>query len=192
MTKISPNDIDWESETAAEQLRDILEKTSKKKSNLDHPTFENLEEEYGDELLKKFIDDDDFDEDIYKLAVEDAKRISDETNYRGSESIDDLADLVKERYPEVIFDNIKKACLNNKITPHTFRHTFATMLLNEGCDLKSVQELLGHSSVAITEIYTEITTKRKKQEHRILYRSTPFQSEQAHYSPAIDRQQSHQ
>ena len=57
---------------------------------------------------------------------------------------------------------IKKACLNNKITPHTFRHAFATMLLNEGCDLKSVQELLGHVNLSTTSIYTHITNDRIK------------------------------
>ena len=79
-------------------------------------------------------------------------------------------DNLSERYIRNIINNlVRKAGLNIKISPHTIRHTFATDMLEEGADLVTVKELLGHESLNTTSIYTHITNEQIKKTYNMAH-----------------------
>lgn len=70
--------------------------------------------------------------------------------------------MVKER--------AREAGITKRITPHMFRHSLATDLLNRGVDLRVVQEFLGHRSISSTEVYTHVASAKLRETHAKLYR----------------------
>lgn len=69
----------------------------------------------------------------------------------------------------IVKDLTEKAGINKKISPHTFRHSFATHLLEGGADLRAVQEMLGHESITTTEIYLHLDRDYLKEVHRTFH-----------------------
>ena len=101
--------------------------------------------EYAEEVLKEYLD----------------------THIRKNNEyvfLNSKGDKITDRGIRFIIDNIMdKLSIKVHVTPHVLRHTFATDMLNNGCDIKVVQELLGHSSLKATEIYTHVTNERLKE-----------------------------
>lgn len=74
--------------------------------------------------------------------------------------VNHLGNKLTTRGVEDIIDRlIKNSSVKHKISPHTLRHTFATLLLNEGMDIREVQELLGHARLSTTSIYTHVSNE---------------------------------
>jgi len=91
------------------------------------------------------------------------------TNKNGFSKKDDFR-LTTRSIQRIVKNCAKKAGIVKNVHPHTLRHSFATDLLANGADIRSVQSMLGHSSIITTQIYTHITNRRLKDIHKKFHR----------------------
>ena len=109
-------------------------------------------------------------EDVLKLYLRDGRN---QLNKNDSDFLllnQNGGDLTERGVRYILNQLIQKTSIHKKISPHMIRHSFATHLLNAGCDLLTVQKLLGHESIKATQIYTHVTTDRLKE---VYYNSFP-------------------
>ncbi|MCL1997482.1 MAG: tyrosine-type recombinase/integrase [Turicibacter sp.] len=109
---------------------------------------------------------------IIQLGSEDVLQIV-QKYYRSSLSrinkshfffVNKLSTRLSEQSVRFMLKNLSdKANIGTKITPHMFRHSFATFLLEEDVDIRYIQKMLGHSSIQTTQIYTQVSTKKQRQ-----------------------------
>lgn len=107
---------------------------------------------------------------LRKRADDDpALFIRTQTNQEDTERSDVGLRLTPRSVQRLVQKYAKQAGISKPVTPHTFRHSFATDLLQNGADLRAVQELLGHSSVTTTQIYTHVTNPQLQEIHRAFH-----------------------
>ena len=113
--------------------------------------------------IKKYLDkrSDTIDKLFISLAKENAKE--------GAKPPKAIGKITPRAVQRLMDFYKRKAGITKKITPHQIRHQFATDLLMNGADLRSVQELLGHSNISTTQVYTHITNKQLKEVHEAFH-----------------------
>lgn len=113
--------------------------------------------DFAKQALKAYLDKrTDFDEPLFRQS---------------SFNKTDTARLTPRSIERIVKNYAIKAGVSKKMTPHILRHAFATDLLSNGADIRSVQVMLGHANIATTQIYTHVTDKQLKDIHRKFHTS---------------------
>ena len=73
--------------------------------------------------------------------------------------------LKRASIEQIVDKRVREVCLTHHASPHTLRHTFATHMLENGADIRTVQELLGHEKLSTTQIYTHLSNDYLRQEY---------------------------
>ena len=96
------------------------------------------------------------------LAVRDRTEVRDDTLFLSSRS----RSMCRTGVWQVVKRAAQAANIRQNVTPHMLRHSFATHLLDNGADLRAVQEMLGHSDISTTQIYTHVSVERLRRAHK--------------------------
>ncbi len=102
-----------------------------------------------------------------RVDMDEALFVRIESAYKGRPFVSaDTLRLTPRSIERMVKHYAIKAGISKKVTPHTIRHSFATDLLSNGADIRSVQMMLGHANIATTQIYTHITDKQLRDVHK--------------------------
>lgn len=101
--------------------------------------------------------------DVIQALLEYEQEYQNDIRKSGWYFINRLGSRYSEQSVRLMIDNCaRQACIEMHITPHMFRHTFATLLLEADVDIRYIQNILGHSSITTTQIYTSVSTAKQK------------------------------
>jgi site-specific recombinase XerD len=114
--------------------------------------------DYAKKILKEYL--------AKRKDLDDALFVQLSQNSKTQEKKGKTLGLTRRSIERIVKQYSIKAGISKKVTPHTIRHCFATDLLSNGADLRSVQALLGHANIGTTQIYTHVTDKHLRDIHK--------------------------